>query len=130
MTITVAHAPTRTTGVPDGAHLLIAPLHAAISACAELDPDLLHSTTELGSTVVSLASIARAASRALGVDAGTDLNSGSGVMVVRDLVAAVQVLEIAVTRATLADRQHLRFFVPSATGLSAALLELTCAVQD
>jgi hypothetical protein len=130
MTITAAHTATRTTALPDGAHLLIAPLREAIAACAELDPDLLHSTTELGSTVVSLASIARAATRAVEVDAGTDLVSGPGVMVVRDLVAAVQVLEIAVARATLADRQHLRFFVPSATGLSAALLELTCAVQD
>jgi len=125
MTITATHAFTPTTAGPDGAHLLLIPIHEAVSACAELDPDLLHSTTELGSTVVSLASIARAATRATGVDAGTDLVSGPGVMVVRDLVAAVQDLEIAVARATLDDRQHLRIFVSSATGLSAALRELT-----
>src|SRR4029450_9575813 len=55
MTITAAHTATRTTALPDGAHLLIAPLREAIAACAELDPDLLHSTTELGPTVVPLA---------------------------------------------------------------------------
>ncbi len=70
-------------------------LHHALSACAELDPDLLHSTTAAGRAATSLAGLARSAVAALGADPGAPLRNGPGVVVVRDLVQAVTLLELA-----------------------------------
>jgi hypothetical protein len=71
-------------------------LHHAISACAELDPDLLHSSTAAGRAATSLAGLARSAVAALGADPGVALHDGPGVVVVRDLVQAVTLFELAV----------------------------------
>ena len=70
-------------------------LHRALSACAELDPDLLHSTTAAGRAATSLAGLARSAVGALGADPGVALHNGPGVVVLRDLVRAVTLLEVA-----------------------------------
>jgi hypothetical protein len=73
-------------------------LRDTVIAVSELDPDLLHSHTSAGDAVVTLAGVARAAAAALGADPGTALRTASGVVVVRDLVAAASLLELAVSR--------------------------------
>lgn len=74
---------------------LIEVLRDALSTCAELDPDLLHSSSAAGQAATSLAGLARSAVAALGGDPGTTLHDGPGVVVVRDLVHAVMLLELA-----------------------------------
>ncbi|NEE02980.1 hypothetical protein [Phytoactinopolyspora halotolerans] len=73
-------------------------LHDTLDTVSELDPDLLHSDTLAGHAIVTLAGAARAAVTALGTASGTALREASGVVVVRDLVAAVSLLELAVSR--------------------------------
>ncbi|MPZ63347.1 MAG: hypothetical protein GEU93_19100 [Propionibacteriales bacterium] len=73
-------------------------LHDTLDAVSELDPDLLHSHTCAGHAVVTLAGAARAAAAALGTEPGTALREAPGVVVVRDLVAAVSLLELAASR--------------------------------
>ncbi len=73
----------------------LALLGDAATTCAELDPDLLHSTTVAGRAVVCLASLARSAAAALGACPGPVLRDGPGVVVVRDLVRAATLLESA-----------------------------------
>lgn len=73
-------------------------LHDTLDAVADLDPDLLHSHTSAGHAVVALAAAARAAAASLGADPGTPLREAPGVVVVRDLVAAVSLLEHAASR--------------------------------
>lgn len=77
---------------------VLATLRDTVDAVSELDPDLLHSHTPVGHAVVTLAGVARAAAATLGADAGTPLRTASGVVVVRDLVAAVSLLELAASR--------------------------------
>jgi len=92
-------------------------LHHALSACAELDPDLLHSTTAAGRAATSLAGLARSAVTALGADPGVALRNGPGVVVLRDLVQAVALLELAAAGSPEnIDR-------PDADGLGAAAAE-------
>jgi hypothetical protein len=76
--------------------LVLEVLHRALSSCAELDPDLLHSTTVAGRAATSLAALARSAAAALGADPGVVLHNGPGVVVLRDLVQAVTLFEVAV----------------------------------
>ncbi|WP_129669062.1 hypothetical protein [Phytoactinopolyspora endophytica] len=73
-------------------------LRDALGTVSELDPDLVHSDTCAGHAIVTLAGAARAAATALGTAPGTVLREGSGVVVVRDLVAAVSLLELAASR--------------------------------
>jgi len=73
-------------------------LYDALGAVSELDPDLLHSHTSAGQAVVALAGAARASAAALGAEPGDALRSAPGVVVVRDLVAAVSLLELAASR--------------------------------
>lgn len=80
------------------AHPLLSTLRETVDAVSELDPDLLHSHTSAGRAVVALAGAARAAAAALGVERGTVLRTAPGVVVVRDLVAAVSLLELAASR--------------------------------
>ncbi len=77
-------------------HRLVAALRAALSAVAELDPDLLGSRTPAGRAAVPMAGTARAAIAALGGDAGTALTHAPGVVVGRDLAFATTQLAAAV----------------------------------
>jgi hypothetical protein len=83
------------TGEVDG---LLGILHDTVDAVAELDPDLLHSHTSAGDAVLTLAGAARAAAEVLGSEPGVALRTAPGVVVVRDLVAAVSLLETASSR--------------------------------
>lgn len=83
---------------------LLTILHDALDAVAELDPDLLHSSTAAGQAVVALAGAARTAVAALGAEPATVLRTAPGVVVVRDLVAATSLLELAASRAGAPSR--------------------------
>jgi hypothetical protein len=73
-------------------------LYDTLDVVSELDPDLLDSYSSAGRAVSSLAAAARAAAAALGAAPGIALGHASGVVVVRDLVAAVSLLELAASR--------------------------------
>ncbi len=99
MTIDVERIPTQPIRTSTRtADALLAVLHDTVDAVAELDPDLLDSSTFAGSAVLALAEAARAATAALGGAPRTTLLEAPGVVVVRDLVAAVSLLEHAASR--------------------------------
>ena len=80
-------------------------LHEAVLACAQEDPDLYDSGTAAGRAALALASNARSAVGALGHDPGTHLTRGPGIVVVRDLVAAVQLFDRATAGLTSPGRR-------------------------
>jgi hypothetical protein len=82
-----------TTAWPD---VLLAVLDDVLLACAERDADLFSGRTPAGRSLVELSALTRTAARGLGEDAGTCLDDGPGVVVVRDLVAATRLLARAV----------------------------------
>jgi len=99
MTITMNHFETQPFPTSNSdADRVLGILHDTVDAVAEVEPDLLHSHTSAGHAVVTLAGAARAATAVLGTDPGTTLRTASGVVVVRDLVAAVSLLELAASR--------------------------------
>lgn len=109
MTITLIGRPTaptpstaRSESVPAlrGAALL-AVLREVVSASADLDPDLLHSTLPAGRAAIRLATAARADAAASGIDAGTPLTAGPGIVVMREMVSALTLLASAVDAETL-----------------------------
>jgi hypothetical protein len=68
----------------------------ALAMVAGEDPDRFGSDTAAGRALLSLAARARFAAATRGADSGTPLTAGPGVVVVRDLVAAVRLLDSAV----------------------------------
>jgi hypothetical protein len=84
-----------TTPWPD---VLLAVLNDVLLACAERDADLFSARTQAGHALVELSALTRAAARGLGEEAGTCLDDGPGVVVVRDLVAATRLLARAAAR--------------------------------
>lgn len=104
MTVTLIGRPTTPTPSPArpesvpalrGAALLSV-LRDVVRAATDLNPDLLHSTLPAGRAVIRLATAARADAAASGIDAGTPLTSGPGIVVMRELVQALGLLESAV----------------------------------
>jgi hypothetical protein len=90
-TLAPAHAgPTAPRAAPTAA--LLSVLDDALSACADADPADLHTGTAAGRAATALAALARTAAAALGAEPGTCLLAGPGVVVVRDLTAAVRLL--------------------------------------
>jgi hypothetical protein len=82
-------------------HRLVTALRAALSAVAELDPDLLGTRTPAGRAAVPMAGTARAAIATLGGDAGMALTHAPGVVVGRDLaVATAQLAAVPASDAT------------------------------
>lgn len=73
--------------------VMLAILHAVLDEVAWLEPDGLHSREPAGHELVTLAAAARAAVAAVGAEPGAALRQGPGVVVVRDLVDAVTLLE-------------------------------------
>lgn len=82
----------RTAGGP----VLLALLRDMVGSSTDLDPDLLHSTMPAGRAVLTIAATARAHAAVLGADAGTPLTDGPGIVVMRDLVRALGLLEMTV----------------------------------
>ena len=108
MTITLTRraTPPQAVAVND-AEAVLRHVDRTLGAVAQLEPDLFHSHTVAGRAVVALADTARAATAALGHDAGTALATGVGVVVVRDLVAAQARLQLAVSRGGAPDPEAL-----------------------
>lgn len=133
MTITLPIAPI---AEPDAKASATAPLlevlRDALCACAELDPDLLHSSTAAGQAATSLAVLARSAVAVLGGDPGTRLHDGPGVVVIRDLVHAVMLLELAAAARSpqSLDCLDLDGFGSAAAAAYAALLETTRSAPE
>jgi len=101
---------------------LLEVLYDVLNTCAELDPDLFHSTTPAGRVATSLAGLARSAVAALGADPGTTLRNGPGVMVIRDLGHAVMLLELAAAGSPEGvNRPDTYGFVAAATAAYAVL---------
>lgn len=99
MTISTSHIETQPFPASNSdADGVLGILHDTLDAVSELDPDLVHSHTSAGHAVVTLAGVARAAAAAMGTEPGTALRTAPGVVVVRDLVAAVSLLEFAASR--------------------------------
>lgn len=72
---------------------LLAVLREVVASSAGLDPDALHSTLPAGRAVLTLTAAARAHAASRGVDPGTSLTDGPGIVVMRDLVAVLGLLE-------------------------------------
>jgi hypothetical protein len=108
-----------------GTEILLTVLHDALSACEEADLDLLSARTAAGSALISLSALARATAATLGVDPGTWLADGPGVVVVRDLAAATRLLARAASRATMNEISgaNIRDLVATAEALHTELLD-------
>jgi hypothetical protein len=101
------------------ADLLRDVLHDALDVAADGDVDAFDSRTPSGRALVSLAALARQAAGALGDEPGIPVADGPGVVVVRDLAAAVRLLDRALSRS--AEPADVDGFLPTAKGLQARL---------
>jgi len=89
---TMLHSET-TTRTASSADLLRDLLHDALSVAADDTADSFDSRTATGSALLSLAGLARQAAGALGAEPGFPVTSAPGVVVVRELAAAVRLLD-------------------------------------
>lgn len=70
--------------------------HDALAMAATENPDRFAGDTPAGRALLSIAARARQAAASLGADAGSPLTAGPGIVVVRELAAAVRLLDRAV----------------------------------
>jgi hypothetical protein len=70
-------------------------MHDALSLAADDAADSFDSRTTTGRTLLSLAAVARQAAGALGAEPGIPVTTAPGVVVVRELAAAVRLLDRA-----------------------------------
>jgi hypothetical protein len=106
-----------TTGLDD----LRALLYDALSVADDDFPDAFDGGTTKGRTLLSLAALARQAAGALGADPGITVLAGPGPVVVRELAAAIRLLDRAATSTRGAG--DLDGFLPTAKALHAELHE-------
>src|SRR4051794_41744720 len=97
MTTTMLRSET-TTHTTSGAVLLRDLMHDALAVAADDDAESFDSRTPTGRVLLLLATLARQAAGAFGVEAGIPLAAGPGVVVVREFAAAVRLLDEAVSR--------------------------------
>jgi hypothetical protein len=109
--------PTTTSGVDDLRPLL----YDALSVASDDSADSFDGGTTKGRTILALAKVAREAAGALGADPGIAVLAGPGVVVVRELAAAVRLLD----RAAASDHgaRDLDGLLATAKGLHAQLHE-------
>ncbi len=117
MTTTMLSTGTPTTSGLDELRTL---LHDALSVAADDPADAFDGGTTAGRTLLALARLARRAAGALGADPGIGLLAGPGPVVVRELAAAVRLLDRTVTDRDAGD---LDGFLATAKGLHARLHE-------
>jgi len=109
-----------TTGLDD----LRALLYDALSVAEDDFPDAFDGGTTRGRTLLALAALARQAAGALGADPGLTVLAGPGPVVVRELGAAIRLLDRAASARGAGD---LDGFLPSAKALHARLHEAVAA---
>src|SRR5215218_2786721 len=107
---------TDTTGLDD----LRALLDDALSVAEDDFPDAFDGGTTKGRSLLALAALARQAAGALGADPGITVLAGPGPVVVRELAAAIRLLDRAAAARGAGD---LDGFLPSAKALHARLHE-------
>ncbi|WP_448625162.1 hypothetical protein [Geodermatophilus sp. URMC 64] len=110
-----------TTRTPSGAELLRELMHDALTVAADDAAESFDSRTATGRTLLSLAAVAREAAGALGTEPGMPLTSAPGVVVVRELAAAVRLLDRAGTPD--AEAGAVDGLLPAAKALHAQLHE-------
>jgi hypothetical protein len=93
MTTTMLETGTTRTSATDALRLLLDDV--LLSVGADDAPDRYSSRTPAGRTLLALAVLARRAAGALGADPGVALTGGPGVVVQRELAAAVRLLDEA-----------------------------------
>lgn len=81
-----------------GGRALLALLRDMVGSSIDLDPDLLHSTLPAGRAVLTATAAARAYTAGNGGTSGTALTEAPGIVVMRDLVRALDLLESTVPR--------------------------------
>ena len=111
-------SPTRTTSGLDDLRAL---LYDALSVAEDDFPDAFDGGTTKGRTLLKLGALARQAAGALGADPGITVLAGPGPVVVRELAAAVRLLD----RAAASDRGagEIDGLLPTAKALHAQLHE-------
>jgi hypothetical protein len=119
MTTTMLRTDTTTTSDLDDIRTM---LHDALEVAADDAADLFDGGTTTGKTLLALAALARQTAGALGADPGITVLAGPGVVVVRELAAAVRLLDQAASDRTPGDLDGVR---AAAKGLHARLLDAT-----
>ena len=121
MTTTMLHTgSTSTTLTTSGVDDLRALMYDALSVADDDFPDAFDGGTTKGRTLLALAKLARQAAGALGADPGIAVLAGPGPVVVRELAAAVRLLDRAAASGRTGD---LDGFLATAKGLHAQLHE-------
>jgi hypothetical protein len=114
---TMLRTDSTTTGLDD----LRALMYDALSVADDDFPDAFDGGTTKGRTLLALAALARRAAGALGADPGITVLAGPGPVVVRELAAAIRLLDRAATSAR--DGIDVGGFLPDAKALHARLHE-------
>ena len=109
----------RTDSTTSGLDDLRALLYDALSVADDDFPDGFDGGTTKGQTLLGLAALARQAAGALGADPGITVLAGPGPVVVRELAAAIRLLD----RASARGGGDLDGFLPTAKALHARLHE-------
>ena len=100
---------------------LRAVLYDALSYAEDDFPDAFDGGTTKGRTLLALAALARQAAGALGADPGITVLAGPGPVVVRELAAAIRLLDRSAASSRGAG--HLDGLLPTAKALHARLHE-------
>src|SRR4051794_37264362 len=119
MTTTMLRSDTTTSGLDD----LRALLYDALAVAEDDFPDSFDGGTTNGRTLLALAALARQATGALGGDPGITVLAGPGPVVVRELAAAIRLLDRAA--ASGPGTAGLDGLLPTAKALHARLHDAT-----
>ena len=120
MTTTMLHTDSTTSDIDD----IRALLHDALEVASDDTADLFDGGTTTGKTLLALAALARRTAGALGADPGITVLAGPGVVVVRELAAAVRLLDQTASDRPVGDLDGVR---ATAKGLHARLHEVARA---
>jgi hypothetical protein len=124
-TTTLPQTDSQTRSATSGVDNLRVLMNDALAVAADDAADRYSSRTAAGRTLLALAAVARQAARDLGTDSGTALAAGPGVVVQREVAAAVRLLD----RAGDDESVYLDGLLAVAQGLHAQLLALVAATD-
>ena len=126
MTTTLIQTGTTPTPATDALRHLLDDVLSSVGA--DDAPERYSSRTPAGRALLSLATLARRAAGALGADPGVALSGGPGVVVQRELVSAVRLLEEA-AQAAHAEPWEIDDLLVPAQRLQAELMETPAATR-